>query len=106
MWITKTKFLEFLKAKEVFMNNFDELMKIQQQMAGRIMQESETDQKLELMDIINSLTTIRRPKVQVEQVILEAQNHGMTEDQALRAIDELIDFGYVTQPEEGFLQRV
>ncbi len=88
------------------MNNFDELMKIQQQMAGRIMRENETDRKLELMDIINNLTSIRRPKVQVEQVILEAQNQGMTEDQAITTIDELLDFGFITQPEDGFVQRV
>ena len=88
------------------MNNFDELMKIQQQMAGRIMQENETDRKLELMDIINSLTTVRRPKIQVELVIIEAQNHGMTEEQAITTIDELLDFGFITQPEEGFLKRV
>ena len=87
------------------MEDFDELLKIQRQMAGLIVQESDTDRKLSIMDIVNNLTTTRNKKIQVEQVLIEAQMEGITEGEALRTIDELLDLGMISQPEEGFLQR-
>lgn len=88
------------------MDNFDELLKIQRQMAGMIVQESDTDRKLNVMDIVNELTTMKNKKIQVEQVLIEAQQQGIQEEDALRTIDELLDLGLIAQPEVGFLQRV
>lgn len=86
------------------MEDFEELMRIQRQMAGRIVQESETDKKLKMMDVINNLVTARNKKVQIEQVILEAQLEGIAEDDAIGLIDDLADLGFI-ESEDGFVKR-
>lgn len=87
------------------MDSFEELMRVQRQMASRIMQESETDSKLQMMDIINNLVTDKNKKIQTEKVILEAQVEGMSEETAIRVIEELIDLGLLEEPSEGFIKR-
>lgn len=87
------------------MEDFEELMRVQRQMASRIVQESDTDRKLKMMDLINALVTDRNRKVQTEKVIIEAAAEGIPEQECLRLIDDLLDLGMITQPEEGFLKR-
>jgi len=87
------------------MDDFEELLRIQRQMAARVAQESDTDRKISLMDIINDLVTDKNKKVQVEQVLHEATAQGIPEDECLALIDELLDMGMISQPEEGFLKR-
>lgn len=74
-------------------------------MAGRIIQESETDRKIKIMDIVNDLTTMKNKKVQVEQILVEAQMQDMIEEDVTATIDELLDLGLISQPEVGFIQR-
>lgn len=87
------------------MEDFEELLRIQRSMAGRIIQESDTDRKLQMMDIINVLVTQRNKRIQVEQIIVEANHNGFSEEEALRVIDELLDLGFLKQSEQGFIQR-
>lgn len=89
----------------VTMEDFDELLRIQRQMASRVAQESDTDRKLQLMDVINGLVTDKNKKVQVAQVVIEAGLEGIPEEECERLIDELLDLGFLSQPEEGFLKR-
>ncbi|MBR9703278.1 hypothetical protein GOV10_04530 [Candidatus Woesearchaeota archaeon] len=74
-------------------------------MASRIVQESDTDRKLKIMDIVNDLTTMKNKKVQVEQILVEAQMQEMLEEDVTATIDELLDLGLISQPEIGFIQR-
>lgn len=85
--------------------DFDELMRIQRQMAGRIVQESDDNLKLKMMDIVNDLVGNRNKPVQVELVILEADNEGIQEEDCLSVLDELVDLGFLSRPEDGFVQR-
>ena len=87
------------------MEDFDELLRIQRQMAGRIVQESNTDKKLQLLDIISDFCGVKNKKVQTEQVLIEATSLGWSEAEVLRLIDELVDLGYLKIPEEGFVQK-
>lgn len=87
------------------MDSFEELMQVQRQMASRIVQESETDRKLQMMDIINDLVTDKNKKIQTEKVILEAQAEGMSESVAIQVIEELIDLGFLIEVSQGFLKR-
>lgn len=87
------------------MDNFDELMDLQRQMAGRIVQESNDDFKLKMMDIVNEFAGNANKKVQVEQVIIEAGIQGVQEEDCIRGIDDLVDIGFLTRPEDGFVKR-
>ena len=87
------------------MDNFDELMNLQRQMASRIVQESDDDLKLKLMDIVNEFAGTANKKVQVEQIIVEAGVQGVEEDDTLRVLEELVDIGFLVRPEDGFVKR-
>jgi uncharacterized membrane protein len=87
------------------MDNFDELMNLQRQMASRIVQESDDDLKLKVMDIVNEFAGSGNKQVQVEQVIVEASIQGIQEDDTLNVLEDLIDIGFLTRPEDGFVKR-
>ena len=87
------------------MENFDELMELQRQMAGRIVQESNDDLKLKMMDIVNDLAGNSNKKVHVESIIVEAGIQGIQEESCVRVLDDLVDIGFLTRPEDGFVKR-
>lgn len=80
-------------------------MNLQRQMAGRIVQESDDDLKLKLMDVVSDLSGATGEQVQVESVIVEAGAQGIQEDDCLRVLEELVDLGFLTRPEDGFVKR-
>jgi DNA replicative helicase MCM subunit Mcm2 (Cdc46/Mcm family) len=86
-------------------NEFDELLKIQRMMATRIVEETSVDNKIKLLDIINDLVTPANKKVQVEQVIIEAETQGLTESEVMRLLDELKKDHLIVEPETGFIQK-
>ena len=86
-------------------NDFNELLRIQRMMAGRIIQESSVDNKIKLLDLVNKLVTDRNRKVQKETVILEAQAEGFSEEETTRLLDELIEDDMLAEPEAGYVKR-
>ena len=84
---------------------FQDLMRQQRMLAQSIVQESSTDSKIKLLDIINELVTPKNKKIQIESVILEAANQGFTENETITLIDELKKDHVVYETEQGFLQR-
>jgi DNA replicative helicase MCM subunit Mcm2 (Cdc46/Mcm family) len=74
-------------------------------MASRIIQETTVDNKIKLLDLINKLVTDRNRKVQVETILVEAQQEGFSESEILRLIDELTADNLLTQPEPGYVKR-
>lgn len=86
-------------------DDFNELLRIQRMMAGRIIQETTVDNKIKLLDLVNKLVTDRNKKVQKEAIIYEAQAEGFVEDEILELIDELIDDGVLAESEIGYVQR-
>lgn len=85
------------------MDDFDRLMEIQRQTASMIRRESEVDDKIKVLDIISELGR-KKKKVQIEAIIIEAYEQGLSEDEVLRVIDELESDGMIKQPEMGYLQ--
>ena len=83
----------------------EDLWRMQQRMASRVMQEVDTDRKLKIMAIIIDLATERNHRVHVEKVLIVAANEGFGDEDVLRTIDELLDLGFITQPEQGFVKR-
>ncbi|MBW2982921.1 hypothetical protein KY327_01305 [Candidatus Woesearchaeota archaeon] len=86
-------------------NDFNDLLKIQRMMASRLMEESTVDDKIKLLDVINRLVTDRNRKVQKETVLVQAQEEGFSEEEALRLLDTLLDDKLVIEPEPGYVKR-
>ena len=84
--------------------DFDRLMEIQRMTASRIRQESEVDNKIKILDIINDLTTTKGKKVQVEGLIIEAGIEGLAESEVITTIDALKSDGLIKEPESGYIQ--
>ena len=85
--------------------DFDDLMRRQNMMLRSVADESETDSKIKLMDIINDLVTDRNRKVQKEAVIIEAEAQGMDEAEVERVLDLLRTDHFLIEPEPGYLKR-
>lgn len=86
-------------------SDFDDLIRTQNMMLRSVTNESETDSKISMMDIINDLVTDRNRKVQKEAVLVEAETRGMSESEANRIIDALKDDGIIIEPEPGYVKR-
>ncbi|MFP4524285.1 MAG: hypothetical protein ACLFO2_03165 [Candidatus Woesearchaeota archaeon] len=86
-------------------NDFNDLLKIQRMMASRLMEESTVDNKIKLLDVINRLVTDRNRKVQKETVLVQAQEEGFSEEEALRLIQTLLDDRLIIEPEPGYVKR-
>ncbi|MBU1201747.1 MAG: hypothetical protein KJ583_00925 [Nanoarchaeota archaeon] len=88
------------------MDDFDRLMEIQRSMASRIRLESEVDNKIKILDILNSLSGPKGKKIQVEEVIIEAGIQGLSEAEVIATIDSLKRDRLVREPEIGFIQLI
>lgn len=75
-------------------------------MASRIRLESEVDNKIKILDILNSLSGPKGKKIQVEEVIIEAGIQGLSEAEVIATIDSLKRDRLVREPEIGFIQLI
>jgi DNA replicative helicase MCM subunit Mcm2 (Cdc46/Mcm family) len=85
--------------------DFDDLMRRQNMMLRSVADESETDSKIKLMDIINDLVTDRNRKVHKEAVIIEAGAQGMDEAEVERVLVLLKADHFLIEPEPGFVKK-
>ncbi len=86
--------------------DFEEILRIQQAMSQRLMQEQRVDRKIDILNIINDLTENGRKRAQTEAVLIEASLNGIPEREALQLIDELERDHMVRKPAAGFLERI
>lgn len=83
-------------------NNFEELLKIQRLAADRLMRENEVDSKIKFLDLIRNISHSK--KIQVEKIILVAQEEGFQEQETLSLIEDLESDNYIYSPEPGYIQ--
>jgi hypothetical protein len=86
-------------------NDFEDMIRQQNIMFRSVAQENETDLKIKLMDIINSMVTDRNRKVQRAALLFQAQQEGLSESEADRVLDLLIEDNMVITPEPGYVKR-
>jgi DNA replicative helicase MCM subunit Mcm2 (Cdc46/Mcm family) len=86
-------------------SEFDELMRHQNIMMRSVANESETDSKINIMDIVNDLVTDRNRKVQNEAVLVEAEIRGISESEANRLLESMKQDGMIIEPEPGYIKR-
>lgn len=84
--------------------DFDEILKVQQLMSQRLMQEQKTDHKIDVLNIIQDLTENGKKPVQTEAVLLEVQINGIEAQEAQDIIDDLIQDNLLKRPRTGYLQ--
>ena len=87
-------------------SDFDELMRIQRFMASRIVQESEMDAKIKLLDLINEMHLDKKGRINKEKLLVEAQLQGMSENEVTRLIEELKRDHFIAEEEEGYLRKI
>jgi DNA replicative helicase MCM subunit Mcm2 (Cdc46/Mcm family) len=85
--------------------DFEDLMRQQNMMMRAVANESETDSKIKMLDIINSLVTDRNRKVQKELILIQAENEGMSASEAERVLQVLIEDNIIIEPERGYIKR-
>ena len=86
--------------------DFEEILKIQRMMASKIMEESTTDSKIKMLELIRNLATNKNKKIHVEEIIHESNYEGFSEDETIKLIEELIKDKTLIIPEEGFVKFV
>ncbi len=86
------------------MDDFDKLMEIQRFTASRIRHEAEVDNKIIVLNILSDLSSTKGPKVQIEELMIEASAQGLTESDVTNTIDALKKDDLVIEPEQGYVQ--
>lgn len=84
-------------------DDFDEMLRIQRMMSDRVMQEQRTDHKITVLNALQELGASSKP-VQVEALLLEIQNQGVSADQALNLLEELRTDHLVSRVQQGYVQ--
>ncbi len=80
--------------------DFDELLKIQRNIASRLVDENKVDRKIELYELARNLSTTN--DFQVEQLALLASEYGFSEEELYELIDELEEDGYIAKTSKGY----
>lgn len=84
--------------------DFDEIMKVQQLMSQRLMQEQQTDHKIDVLNIVQDLTENGKRPAQVEAVLVELELSGIPSDEAQDIITELVRDRLLSRPRSGYVQ--
>jgi hypothetical protein len=90
---------------EMANKNFDELVRFQQQIQKGLLREQRTDLKIEVISIINVLTSGRRETVQKEAVFIESKNRGFNHEEVANLIEELIKDKIIFEPALGYIKK-
>ncbi|AJF61539.1 TPA: hypothetical protein HA239_02795 [Candidatus Woesearchaeota archaeon] len=85
--------------------DFDKLMKYQNMLQNRLRQEEQTDRKIDILSIINRLTSGPKNIVQKEQIVLEASSMGFTEEEIDSLIDTLIEDNIIYVSSPGYIKK-
>lgn len=85
-------------------DDFQEIIRVQQLMSQRLLQEHKTDNKIDLLNLINEMTENGKKPVQVEGLLIEAQLQNITEREATNLLEELERDQLITRPKTGWVQ--
>ena len=80
-------------------------MKYQDMMQNRLRQEQKEDKKLDLLSLINQLTSGPRNIVQKEQIIVEAKARGISEAEIQDLLEKLIKENIIYESSPGYIKK-
>lgn len=84
---------------------FDNLMEYQKMIRKNLRTEQTTDRKIDLLSIINQLTSGPKNIVQVEQIIIEATSRGFTAEETRNIVDNLIEENIIFESSPGLIKK-
>ena len=84
---------------------FNNLMEYQKMIRKNLKTEQQRDRKIDLLSIINQLTSGPKNMVQVEQVIIESASHGFAAEETRNIIDALIEENIIFESSPGFIKK-
>lgn len=84
-------------------SEFDELLRIQRQIANNLSREREMELKIEILTLLNSLTTGKKKKIQKEALIIEATNQGIGENEVEGTLALLKSDGLIKE-KDGYIE--
>ena len=85
--------------------DFDKLMQYQNMIQKELRQEQQVDRKIDLLSIINHLTSGPKNIVQKEQIIVEAASRGFTENEVDKLLDKLIEENIIYESSPGYIKK-
>lgn len=85
--------------------DFEELLRIQNRMASLVANEVEVDGKIKVLSIIDDITGNKKKKVQIEHIMIECRNQGMSESQVASTLEKLKSDGLLVEPEDGYVAK-
>ncbi|MBD3203925.1 hypothetical protein GF327_06505 [Candidatus Woesearchaeota archaeon] len=85
--------------------DFDNLMEYQNMLQNNLAKERKINKKIELLSIINQMTTGPKNIVQKEQIIIEAESKGFTEKEIESILAELKKDNIIYEPSPGYIKK-
>ena len=85
--------------------DFQKLMEYQNMVQNSLRTEQQLDRKIELLSIINQLTIGPKNLVQKEQIIIEAQSRGFSEEEIETLLQKLIKENIIYESSPGFIKK-
>jgi hypothetical protein len=83
---------------------FDDVMRLQKQLASSMMDDFELDSKIKVLTMFDELAGSKK-KIHTEKLMIEAEHHGMGEFELLSVIEKLKRDGLLFEPQPGYLQK-
>ena len=87
-------------------DEFDELMRVQRNMATRLRAEDELDRKVKLLSVIQGLNPDKKGRILTEQIVVESREQGFDESEIDPLLDELESDGYLQRVEMGIMMLI
>lgn len=84
--------------------DFDDVMKLQRQLASAVMDDFELDSKIKILTIYDEIAGGKK-KIQTEKLLIEAEHQGMSEMEVMGVIEKLKRDGLLFEPNAGYLQK-
>jgi DNA replicative helicase MCM subunit Mcm2 (Cdc46/Mcm family) len=83
---------------------FDEVMRLQRQMATSMINDFELDSKIKVLTIFEEVSG-KKKIAQTEKLLVEAEHQGMTEVEITATIEKLKGDRILFEPKPGYLQK-
>jgi DNA replicative helicase MCM subunit Mcm2 (Cdc46/Mcm family) len=84
--------------------DFDEVMRLQKQLATSVIDDFELDSKIKILTLFDELAG-KKKKVQTEKLLIEAEHQGMTEIEIMATLEKLKRDGLIFEPQAGYWQK-
>lgn len=85
--------------------DFHKLKEYQAMIQTNLRKEQQLDRKIELLTLINQLTVGPKNLVQKEQIIIEAQSRGFSEEEIDTLLNKLIKENIIYESSPGFIKK-